>query len=113
MQQVVDLQGDEGFGALGVQLLSISPDAVEAWAADGGALGITLPMLSDPGNRVWFDYGTLDWMMATGEPGHTFVLVDEAGEVAWVRDYGAPENGGLMYVDPAEIVAQVGEALGR
>ena len=47
------------------------------------------------------------WQAATGEPGHTFILVDEEGRVAWVRDYGAPENGGLMYVVPDEITSQI------
>lgn len=42
-----------------------------------------------------------------GEPGHTFVLIDEAGEVDWLQDYGALENGGVMYVLPHEVVRQV------
>jgi hypothetical protein len=36
--------------------------------------------------------------MSSGEPGHTFVLVGKDGTVRWIRDYGAPENGGFMYV---------------
>jgi len=28
-----------------------------------------------------------------------------------IRDYGAPENGGLMYVQPAELVAEVAKQL--
>lgn len=38
-------------------------------------------------------YDVMKWQAATGEPGHTFVLVDEAGKIAWVKDYGAPEHG--------------------
>lgn len=110
---MVDLQASEGFQGLDVRLLSISPDPVAAWRDEGGRLGISTPMLSDPGNAVWFRYGTVDWMMATNEPGHTFVLVDPEGTVAWVRDYGAPENGGLMYVSPDELVRQLEEHLGR
>lgn len=107
MQQVVDLQGDEGFEDLGMQLLAISPDPASAWKQDGGAFGITVPMLSDPGNTVWMKYGTSGWMMATGEPGHTFFLVGADGKITWLRDYGAPEHGGAMYVAPEEIASQV------
>lgn len=111
MQQVVDLQRDEGFANLGVQLLAISPDPVTAWRQDGETLGITVPMLSDQGNTVWERYGISSWMMATGEPGHTFFLVGGDGRVAWLRDYGAPEHGGAMYVPPEEIASQVKEHL--
>jgi peroxiredoxin len=111
MQQVVDLQNDRRFRALGVQLLSISPDSVGAWRREGDKLGITEPMLSDGGNRVWFGYGTSSWMMPTSEPGHTFILVAADGRVAWVHDYGAPEHGGVMYVPPKEVVHQVADHL--
>ncbi len=49
--------------------------------------------------------------MASGEPGHTFVLVDGDGRVRWIRDYGAPENGGLMYVEVDELVAELAAQL--
>lgn len=111
MQQVVDLQNDQDFKAIGVQLLSISPDPIAAWAKEDSDLGITEPTLSDAANKVWVQYGSLAWTMGTGEPGHTFVLVDRSGKVAWVRDYGAPEHGGTMYVKPSEIVRQIGAAL--
>jgi peroxiredoxin len=110
MQQVVDLQRDKAFEDLGVQLLAISPDPVSAWQ-QGGSMGITVPTLSDPGNTVWMKYGTQGWMMATNEPGHTFFLVGPDGKIAWLRDYGAPEHGGAMYVEPDEIVSQVQQAL--
>jgi len=111
MQQVVDLQNDRKFRTLGVQLLSISPDSVGAWRREGDKLGITEPMLSDEGNKVWFRYGTSSWMMPTGEPGHTFILVDATGRVSWIRDYGAPEHGGAMYVASKELVQQLANPL--
>jgi peroxiredoxin len=107
MEQVVDLQKDRGFKSLDVQLLSLSPDSVDAWAEEDAKLDITLPTLSDDGSKVWSGYGSVAWTMGTGEPGHTFVLVDGEGRVAWVRDYGAPEHGSVMYVEPAEITRQV------
>ena len=111
MQQVVDLQNDKAFKELGVQLLAISPDPASAWRMEGHAMGVTAPMLTDAGNGVWDQYGSPGWMMGSGEPGHTFFLVGSDGKIAWVRDYGAPENGGAMYVEPAEIAGQVEEAL--
>lgn len=112
MQQVVDLQRDEAFGSLGVELLSISPDPPEAWAAEAEANGIDLPLLSDAGNAIATEYGVMRWKMPSNEPGHTFVLVDGDGRIAWIRDYGAPENGGLMYVPVADLVSALREQLG-
>jgi peroxiredoxin len=111
MQQVVDLQKDKTFTELHVPVLSVSPDPASAWRKEGTDLGITTPMLSDPGNQVWLRYGTLDWMMGMNEPGHTFFLVGPDGNVAWVRDYGSPEHGGVMYVPPRAIASQVKGAL--
>ncbi|GBC86131.1 hypothetical protein HRbin12_00116 [bacterium HR12] len=107
MQQVVDLQNDEEFRSLGVALLSISPDPEASWAAEAEANGIELPLLSDGGNRVATAYGVMRWKMPSNEPGHTFVLVDGDGRIAWIRDYGAPENGGLMYVPVADLVSAI------
>jgi peroxiredoxin len=68
-------------------------------------------VLSDEGNKVAERYGVMRWQAATGEPGHTFVLIDESGRVAWVKDYGALENGGIMYVLPDELVREVSDRL--
>ena len=106
MQQVVDLQESKEFNSLGIQLLSISPDPVDLWESEAKKYDITLPVLSDPGNEVADSYGVMQWAVGA-EPGHSFVLVDGPGKVAWVRDYGAPENGGLMYVEPSHLVAQL------
>lgn len=112
MQQVVDLQNSTTFQALGVQLLAISPDPVQAWAEEDAAFGIDAPTLSDAGNEVANAYGVMRWGMPSGEPGHTFVLVGADGRVDWIRDYGAPEHGGLMYVSPRQLVPQVAAHLG-
>jgi peroxiredoxin len=106
MQQVVDLQNSKGFTSLGIELLSISPDPIVFWESEAKEYEIELPVLSDPGNDVADSYGVMQWAVGA-EPGHTFVLIDEAGKVAWLRDYGAPENGGLMYVEPNELVSQL------
>jgi len=68
-------------------------------------------MLVDPDATVSTAYDVMQWAVGTGEPGHTFILVDAAGEIAWIRDYGAPENGGLMYVPIEELTQHIGAAL--
>lgn len=65
-------------------------------------------MLSDDGNEVASAYDVLKWRHpVTGEPGHTFVLVDKEGRVEWIKDYGAEEHGSIMYVGPDEIVREL------
>ena len=110
--QVVDLHEDKDFQGLGVELLSIAPDPVDAWRDAGKDMGIRNfdGVLTDAENKVATSYGVMRWAMG-GEPGHTFVLVDESGEVIWLQDYGALENGGVMYVLPHEIVREVSDHL--
>jgi peroxiredoxin len=109
--QVVDLQRSKDFEALGVELVSIAPDPVEEWRADGERYGIRDydAVLSDAENKVANRYDVMKWAAATGEPGHTFILIDESGRVSWIRDYGAPENGGIMYVVPTHLVQELRE----
>ena len=113
LQQVVDLQNDPAFKDLDVQFLSIAVDPPDAWRDEAQSLGITAPLLSDEDNTVASRYDVMRWKMPSGEPGHTFVLVDEEGKVAWVGDYGAPEHGGRMYVEPSEIVKEISDRLDR
>ena len=106
---MVDLQESKRFQALGVELLSIAPDSPGDWLDDGRQYGIPEfdTVLSDEGNAVATSYDVMQWQAATGEPGHTFVLIDGAGKIAWVKDYGAPEHGGVMWVDPDELVREL------
>jgi peroxiredoxin len=96
--------------ALGVEVLSISPDPLEAWEREARNLNIRTPLLSDSKNKVARSYGVMQWAVGA-EPGHTFVLVDQSGKVGWVRHYGAPENGGFMYVLPSHLTGQLEQHL--
>jgi alkyl hydroperoxide reductase subunit AhpC len=110
---VVDLQNSPEFQDLDVTLVSIAPDTTEAWKDDGGRYGIVdySTVLSDVQYEVARRYDVLKWAAATGEPGHTFILIDESGRVSWIRDYGAPENGGIMYVAPIQLVQELRDHL--
>jgi peroxiredoxin len=112
--QVVDLLKDPAFQRLGIELISIAPDPPDAWRAEGAEYGLTdfSGVLTDAGNEVAARYDVLKWKHpVTGEPGHTFILVGEDGRIEWIRDYGAPEHGGLMYVVPRELVAALSDVV--
>lgn len=95
-----------------VAILSIALDPPEQQAAVKQEYGIAAPMLVDADAAVSTLYDVMQWAVGTGEPGHTFVLVDETGAIAWIRDYGAPQNGGLMYVPIEELTEQIRASLG-
>lgn len=107
MQQIVDLQNAADFQALDVALVSIAVDSQAELTAVRQEYGITTPLLSDADKQVSESYDVLQWATPGGEPGHTFVLVDADGAAIWVRDYGAPQNGGVMYVEVEELVQQI------
>lgn len=91
--------------------MSLAPDALPILRDEATRWDIRTPLLYDHDNRVATQYDVMQWATPSGEPGHTFILVDRGGKVRWIRDYGAPQNGGLMYVEPEvlyrEIVARL------
>jgi hypothetical protein len=69
-------------------------------------------MLVDANKTVSQQYDVLQWAVASGEPGHTFILVDANGQIAWIRDYGAPSlPEPTMYVPVGDLVQQVSDSL--
>ncbi len=110
MQQIVDLENNPEFQALGVEFVSIAFDPPGVLAGSGAEFGVgPTPLLTDTDESVSEAYDVLQWAVASGEPGHTFVLVDEDGKVAWIRDYGVVEES--MYVEPLELVDQIAAGL--
>jgi len=101
----VDLQKDGGLESNGVQLVSIAMDPVSELTPEVARFGITTPMLSDQRKQACTTFGVNCQSMG-GKPGHVFVLTDAGGNVRWAKDYG-----GIMYVEPKDIVAQVTRAL--
>lgn len=91
--------------------MSIAFDPQDAQTASRFEYGITVPMLVDNDHSVSETYDVLQWAVGTGEPGHTFILVDATGDLAWIQDYGAPKNGGLMYVPVGELVTKITQSL--
>ena len=96
---------------MNVAILSIAFDPQSEQAASKQEYGIAAPMLVDSDHSVSETFDVLKWAVGTGEPGHTFILVDADGNIAWIQDYGAPENGGLMYVPIDELTMKISDHL--
>jgi peroxiredoxin len=111
MQQIVDLQNDPTFQSPDVTLISLGTDPLPRLASAAQEWNITTPLLSDADGSVSQAYGVLQWATPSGEPGHTFVLIGDDGSVKWIRDYGAPQNGGLMYVPVDELTREISQPL--
>jgi peroxiredoxin len=113
MQQIVDLQNDPEFQSLHVALVSIALDPLAEMAEEASAMGIhSVPLLSDPDAAVSAKYDVLKWAVASGEPSHTFVLIDQSGKIVWIKDYGAPDNPArTMYVPVPELITEIRKAL--
>ena len=106
MQQLVGLEGSQEFKKLDVAVLSVTTNAVPQLAQAAADWKIQSPLLSDQGAKVSQAYAVMQWAVAN-LPGHTFVLVGKDGKVKWIRDYGAPEHGGLMNVPVAQLYPEV------
>jgi peroxiredoxin len=109
----VDLQQDPEFQNLDVALVSIAFDDAAEQSAAITEYGITdVPMLVDAEHTVSEAYDVLKWAVRTGEPGHTFILVDGEGKIAWIRDYGSPDlPNPVMYVPTTDLVQQIRDSL--
>lgn len=109
----MDLQADPEFQALDVGFVSIAFDDANQQSAAIEEYGIVdVPMLIDADQSVSETYDVLKWAVGTGEPGHTFILVDGEGEIVWIRDYGSPDlPNPVMYVPPLDLVDQIRDSL--
>ena len=107
------MQNDPEFLALNVAYVSIAFDSAAEQAPATTEYGISgVPMLVDAEHSVSEAYDVLKWAVATGEPGHTFILVNADGEIAWIRDYGSPDlPNPVMYVPPVDQVDQIRDNL--
>ncbi len=113
MQQIVDLESDPEFQALDVALLSIALDLPSELAAGAQEYGIqTTPLLTDEDKSVSQAFDVLKWAIASGEPGHTFILVGKDGKITWIKDYGSPDDPNrTMYVPVPELTRAIKENL--
>ena len=108
----MDLQNDPEFTATGAQLISIAFDTSAEQKNAIDQYGITVPMLVDADHEVSQKYDVLQWATGTGEPGHTFILLNADSQIIWTKDYGSPKLvNPVMWVDPSELVGYISENL--
>ncbi len=91
--QITDLQKHAAqLRAAGIgQVVSVTSDPIGAITTKARDMGLTTPVLSDPGLAVSQQYSANSYgMMGAGRDGHTFILVGPDGIIRWRADYGGP-----------------------
>ena len=71
----------------GMSLVPIMVDPAPLVAAEAARFGIEGPILIDPGAGVSAAYGMVGIYGHGDRPSHSFALVRQSGEIAWVRHY--------------------------
>ena len=107
----MDLEEDwDRFAAMDVELVSIMVDPLPDLEAEAQARGIKSLVATDVDMRVSNMYRALEASMHPGmKPGHTFILVDKAGQMVWRWDW--PGHCTPMYVDVDEVYQAVSDRL--
>ncbi len=107
--QIADLQKHAAqLRAAGIgQIISITGDPIGPIAQKTRDMGLTIPVLSDPGLAVSGQYHANSFgMMGAGRDGHTFILVGPNGVIRWRADYGgAPKY--IMFLPTASLLADI------
>ncbi len=107
----MDLDADWGrFQALDVELVSIMVDPMSELRAEADDLGITSIVATDEDKSVSLAYDAMEASMHPGaKPGHSFVLVNKAGQMIWRSDWMG--HGKPMYVEVDDLYGDVAEWL--
>ena len=84
--QMAQIEKDPRFAAEGLVVLPIVMNSKDDITADMVANGVRTPFLLDDGT-VSTAYGTIGKGMHAGLPGHSFVLIDKAGNQRWYGEY--------------------------
>ena len=84
--QMAQIEKDPSFAAEGLIVLPIVMNSKDQILADMAANGVHTPFLLDDGT-VSTAYGTIGKGMHADLPGHSFVLIDKAGNQRWYGEY--------------------------
>ena len=105
--QIVDLEADwDRFAALNVEMVSVMVDPMEELKPEIASRGITGIVAADEDKSVSWEYDAMEASMHPGvKPGHTFVLVNKAGEMIWRWDWIG--HGKPMYVEVDDVYKDV------
>jgi len=89
-----------------VELVSIMVDPMEELEAEIDSLGIRGIVAADEDKSVSWEYDAMEASMHPGvKPGHTFVLVNKAGQMIWRWDWIG--HGKPMYVEVDDLYKDV------
>ena len=107
--QITDLEKHAAqLRAAGIgQVVSITGDPAGPITQKSRDMGLTTPVLADPGLAVSRAYGANAYgMMGSSADGHTFILVGPDGVIRWRADYGgAPKY--TMFLPTATMLADM------
>jgi len=107
--QIADLQHHAAqLKAAGVsQVVSVTGDPIGPVTQKTHDMGLTIPVLSDPGLTVSRQYHANSYgMMGAGRDGHSFILVGPDGTIRWRADYGGPPKY-IMYLPTTTLLADI------
>lgn len=90
--------------AEGFTILPIVVNPADQVQAELDRFGLTTPFLIDADGSVSDAYGVLGTGMHENLPGHSFILVDGSGQIAWRGDYPS------MFVTTAQLLADIGSS---
>ena len=101
--QMTELERNPGkLSASGLSVVPIVVNPVDQVLAEMGRFGLTTPFLIDTDRTVSNAYGVVGTGMHANLPGHSFVLVDGSGRIAWRGDYPS------MFVTTDQLLSDIG-----
>ena len=104
--QMRDLEKNAAeLSAKGMTVLPIVVNPVDQVRNELDRFGLTTPFLIDADESVSSAYGAIGTGMHENLPGHSFILVDGAGKIAWRGDYPA------MFVKTDQLLADIGSSV--
>jgi peroxiredoxin len=98
--QMAQIEKDPAFAAEGLTVLPIVMNSKDQITADMAANGVRTPFLLDDGT-VSTAYGTIGKGMHADLPGHSFVLIDKAGNQRWYGEYPS------MYLSTSDLLKEI------
>jgi len=102
--QMAQIEKDPSFAAEGLTVLPIVMNSKDQITADMAANGVRTPFLLDDGT-VSKAYGTIGKGMHADLPGHSFVLIDKAGNQRWYGEYPS------MFLSTTDLLKEVNNHL--
>lgn len=98
--QMSQIEKDPSIAAAGLTVLPIVMNSRDQILADMAANDVRTPFLLDDGT-VSTAYGTIGKGMHQGLPGHSFVLIDKAGNQRWYGEYPS------MFLSPTDLLKEI------